>query len=60
MGDISLTNRIGMAALTRQRCDKQTLIPNELLAQYYAQRASAGFIITECSPVSERSAAYPG
>ena len=46
LGNIELNNRIVMAPLTRNRAGKG-LVPSEFAADYYAQRASAGLIITE-------------
>ena len=60
MGDITLSNRIGMAALTRARCDPKTGIPNDLNLKYYSQRAAAGFILTECTSISNQGNAFPG
>ena len=60
MGDFLLPNRIGMAALTRQRCDPSNLVPNDMMVEYYGLRATAGFILTECVPISERSIGFPG
>ena len=60
VGELTIPNRVIMAAMTRMRCDNATKVPNDLLATYYAQRASAGFILTECSLVSQRSNAFPG
>ncbi|RAK02628.1 N-ethylmaleimide reductase [Larkinella arboricola] len=45
LGSITLTNRIAMAPMTRSRAYDN--LPNDLIAKYYAQRASAGLIITE-------------
>lgn len=45
LGDLELPNRAVMAPLTRSRAIGN--VPNELMAEYYAQRASAGLIITE-------------
>ncbi len=42
-----LANRIVMAPLTRSRASEDG-VPNSLMVEYYAQRASAGLIITEC------------
>lgn len=36
------------------------MIPNEIMIKYYSLRAKAGFIITECLPISDRSIAFPG
>ena len=45
LGNINLSNKIVMAPMTRSRALDN--IPNDLMARYYAQRASAGLIITE-------------
>lgn len=45
LGNLSLKNRIVMAPMTRSRAIGN--VPNELMAEYYRQRASAGLIITE-------------
>jgi len=45
LGDIKLANRVVMAPMTRNRSPGN--VPNALNAEYYAQRASAGLIITE-------------
>lgn len=45
LGSINLANRLVMAPMTRSRAINN--LPNELMATYYAQRASAGMIITE-------------
>jgi N-ethylmaleimide reductase len=47
LGGIKLANRIAMAPMTRSRAHGPGLSPTELTATYYAQRASAGLIITE-------------
>jgi N-ethylmaleimide reductase len=47
LGDLQLKNRIVMAPLTRTRAENRGKVPNELMAEYYAQRAGAGLIITE-------------
>ncbi|MCH7227818.1 alkene reductase [Haloferula sp. A504] len=51
--DLSLSNRIAMAPMTRARAGKER-VANALMAEYYAQRASAGLIITEATVVSEQ------
>ncbi|ACA93580.1 MULTISPECIES: alkene reductase [Burkholderia cepacia complex] len=51
-----LANRVVMAPMTRTRTPDN--IPNDLTALYYAQRASAGLIITEGLPVSEEGRGY--
>jgi N-ethylmaleimide reductase len=50
---LPLRNRVVMAPLTRGRAGGDR-VPNELMAEYYAQRASAGMIITEATVVSEQ------
>jgi len=52
LGDIELSNRMVMAPMTRCRALEDGNIPSPLSATYYAQRASAGLIITEGSQVS--------
>jgi N-ethylmaleimide reductase len=47
LGDVDLPNRIIMASMTRARTDNPGFVPNALQAQYYAQRASAGLLLTE-------------
>ena len=46
LGDISLSNRIAMAPMTRDRAGEGD-VPTQLMVEYYAQRASAGLIVTE-------------
>lgn len=46
LGEIALANRIVMAPMTRDRAGPDD-VPTALMAQYYAQRASAGLIVTE-------------
>ena len=58
IGNIELRNRIVMAPLTRNRAGPGN-VPHDLNALYYAQRASAGLIITEATPVSEMGHGYP-
>jgi N-ethylmaleimide reductase len=53
-----LPNRIVMAPMTRNRAGEGH-VPTDLMATYYAQRASAGLIITEATQVSPLSIAYP-
>ena len=45
LGSLNLSNRIAMAPMTRSRALNN--IPNDIMAKYYGQRASAGLIITE-------------
>jgi N-ethylmaleimide reductase len=60
LGDLQLKNRIVMAPLTRTRAQNQGKVPNELMAEYYAQRAGAGLIITEGTFVSEQGQGWYG
>jgi N-ethylmaleimide reductase len=52
MGEYLLANRVVMAPLTRSRATNPELVPTELHTRYYAQRASAGLIITEGTWIS--------
>lgn len=54
MHGLTLRNRIGMAPMTRSRAGRER-IPNALMAEYYAQRAAAGLIITEATTISEQA-----
>jgi len=53
MGDLELKNRIVLAPMTRGRAGNER-IPNEVMAEYYFQRASAGLLITEATVVSSQ------
>ena len=55
-----MPNRVVMASLARGRADVKTRAANEMLAEFYAKRASAGMIITECAYVSEDSDPFIG
>jgi 2,4-dienoyl-CoA reductase-like NADH-dependent reductase (Old Yellow Enzyme family) len=57
IGDLIVPNRIFMAPLTRSRAGSDR-IPNALMAQYYAQRASAGLIVSEATVVSPMGIGY--
>jgi N-ethylmaleimide reductase len=59
LGNYTLKNRILMAPMTRGRTGPEG-VPNELVAKYYAQRASAGLIITEATAVDPRGDGWPG
>ncbi len=50
---LPLRNRVVMAPLTRARAGRERL-PNDLMAEYYNQRAAAGLIITEATVISEQ------
>jgi len=57
LGALALSNRIVMAPLTRNRAGAG-LVPGAFAAEYYAQRASAGLIITEATQVSKQAQGY--
>jgi 2,4-dienoyl-CoA reductase-like NADH-dependent reductase (Old Yellow Enzyme family) len=57
IGDLTLPNRIIMAPLTRARAGAAR-IPNALMAEYYAQRAAAGLIISEATSVTPMGVGY--
>ena len=57
LGPLALQNRLVMAPLTRNRATGN--IPNELMAQYYGQRATAGLIISEGTSPSPNGLGYP-
>lgn len=58
LSDLTLSNRIVMAPMTRNRADKNTAV-QPMAVTYYAQRASAGLIITEATQVSPEGVGYP-
>jgi N-ethylmaleimide reductase len=58
IGNIELKNRIAMAPLTRSRAGRER-IPNEMMAEHYAQRASAGLLIAEATQISKQAVGYP-
>lgn len=57
LGSLTLPNRILMAPLTRCRADANH-VPTSMMAEYYAQRASAGLIIAEATMISEGNSAF--
>lgn len=59
LGDLELRNRIVMSPLTRCRAVGAERIPNDLMAEYYRQRASFGLIITEGTVVTPMGVGYP-
>ena len=59
VGSVLLPNRIVMAPLTRCRADAQH-VPTEIMAEYYAQRASAGLIVCEATMAIEGHSAFGG
>lgn len=58
LGSLTLQNHMVMAPLTRSRAAEGD-VPTPLMAEYYAQRASAGLIITEASQISPQGKGYP-
>lgn len=58
LGKVVAPNRVVMAPLTRCRAG-EGFVPTPLMAEYYAQRASAGLIISEATPVSPFGHGYP-
>lgn len=58
LGPYTLKNRMVMAPLTRSRAGQPGNVPTDLNARYYAQRASAGLIISEASQVSQQGQGY--
>lgn len=57
LGDLDLSNRLVMSPMTRSRALDGN-VPNPLAATYYAQRASAGLIVTEATQVSPQGVGY--
>ena len=57
-GAVDLPNRIVMAPLTRSRATQPGDIPSEMNARYYAQRASAGLIVSEATQISRQGQGY--
>src|SRR5471030_2841976 len=58
LGALSLPNRVVMPALTRMRAGPGG-VPQPISAEYYAQRASAGLIVTEATAISVNGHGYP-
>ena len=52
--DLTLSNRIALAPMTRARAGKER-VANDIMAEYYAQRAAAGLLITEATTISEQA-----
>ena len=57
LGPMQLRNRLVMAPMTRSRAEGN--LPNELMVEYYSQRATAGLIITEGTSPSPNGLGYP-
>jgi N-ethylmaleimide reductase len=58
IGTLTCPNRIWMAPLTRGRATRDH-VPTDLMATYYAQRASAGLILTEATHISVEGSGWP-
>ncbi|MBU2710846.1 alkene reductase [Zooshikella sp. WH53] len=58
LADMTLPNRVIMAPLTRSRASQPGDVPNQLMVEYYCQRASSGLIITEASQISSQGKGY--
>lgn len=58
VGELKLPHRVLMAPLTRCRASEGR-VPNDLMAQYYVQRASAGLIFSEATAVDPMGVGYP-
>ena len=58
MGALRLPNRIAMAPMTRSRTTQPGNLPNRMMARYYAQRASAGLIVSEATQISPQGQGY--
>ena len=59
LADLPLQNRVALAPLTRARAGAERLA-NPLMAEYYAQRAGAGLIISEATVISEQGVGFAG
>jgi N-ethylmaleimide reductase len=59
LGDLELPSRVVMAPATRARAVNEGLVPTDLHAAYYAQRAAAGLIVAEGAWVSEQAVGFP-
>lgn len=55
---LDLPNRVVMAPMTRARTSQPGNIPNDMMATYYQQRATAGLIISEATQISDDSQGY--
>ena len=58
LGQLQLPNRIVMSPLTRTRASEGR-VPNQLMADYYVQRATAGLILSEATAVDPMGVGYP-
>ena len=58
LGDLTLSNRIAMAPLTRNRAIEPNTVPSHLAPLYYRQRDAAGLLITEATQISQQGQGY--
>ena len=58
LGAVTTSNRVFMAPLTRMRATAPGDVPNELMQEYYVQRASAGLVISEGTQISPQGKGY--
>lgn len=58
LGSTHCCNRVAMAPLTRNRSSQPGNVPNQLMAQYYAQRAGFGLIVSEATQISPQAQGY--
>ena len=58
LGAVQAPNRVFMAPLTRMRAEAPAHLPNDLMREYYAQRASAGLLISEGTQISPEGQGY--
>ena len=58
LGSIAMSNRMVMAPLTRNRSSMEG-VPQDINVTYYEQRATAGLIITDATPISPMGHGYP-
>lgn len=57
VGDFEIKNRLVMAPLTRARSG-ESRVPNDLMVEYYQQRANAGLILTEATVIGSKTVGY--
>lgn len=58
LGEFTLRNRIALPPLTRCRSEQPGNIPGDMMVEYYRQRASAGFMVTEGTQIEPRGQGY--
>ena len=58
LGELTLPNRLIMAPMTRSRATNEAVAAGDLQARYYAQRASAGLIVSEGTQISSEAVGY--